>query len=455
MKRAAFISIITAGILSAYNINVHSGWQFKGALEDLNATALFQNPNIVSVWTYDTKNSKWRVYLPNNPTIMQHLPSYVSPLGLIKKEEGYWVNALGSAQIDTGMQRIATLLSAYVDTPQDFALNDIAYKTFHIYASYGASASPRMLYMPSSGGGENITLAFDGNGVAQVGQNAAYKYDNGWIDIEENGTVYTRFKKLAQDSNGIIAVGIYHEPCEDYYTAYLDPWLSGSLQPVDMEAKLPYTVYDAYSSYEYKVFETNGSITYYRYNDETKGYEPETVSYMPSSFTIENGAIKTMQHNETNYEDYNYTQDTIRTLQIVASIGRYDVVHQTYDWIQTCRDNKLIGINWDDILQNPEMSSCTENIKYILQGGSSSDENVSYTIDGNKLEIIYHYCYQAGTCKERCYDSYQTYLLDSEQGAIEQYEKSDWIGVVSSSPIIKPGRDIYSARKRGRVGEKK
>ena len=451
MKKVALISMIAAGILSAYNINVHSGWQFKGALEDLNATALFQNPNIVSVWTYDTKNSKWRVYLPNNPTIMQHLPSYVSPLGLIKKEEGYWVNATGNAQIDTGIQRIATLLSAYVDTPQDFALSDIANKTFHIYASYSESALPRVLYMPVSGGSENITLAFDGNGIAQIGPNEVYRYDKGWIDVEENGTVDTRFKKLAQNSNGIIAVGIYHDPCEDYYTAYLDPWLTTSLQPVDMKAKLPYVVYDAYSSYEYRVYETNRTISYYFYNEQTKNYEPEPVSsYRPSSFTIENDAIKTFKHRVIEYGDYNKTEDSIGTLQIVATVGRYDVVHQTYEWKKVCQDNKLVGKSWDDIVQNPQVSSC---VPYDMQ--HQDDKNISYTIDGANITIIRHYCYQTPHCGEECYDSNNTYLLDSEQGTIVRYEKSDWIGVVSQSPIVKPGREVYSARKRGRVGEKK
>ena len=179
MKRVALVSIVAAGMLSGYEIDLHRGWQFKGALEDLNATVLFQNPNIKSVWTYDTKNSKWRVYLPNNPTIMQHLPSFVSPLGLVKKEEGYWVNAIGSVRIDTGIQKIVSLLNAYEDTPQDFSLSDIANKTFYIYASYEESVSPRVLYMVGGEGKENVILNFDGKGVAQVGPNEVYRYEKG------------------------------------------------------------------------------------------------------------------------------------------------------------------------------------------------------------------------------------------------------------------------------------
>ena len=447
MKRVALVSIVAAGMLSGYEIDLHRGWQFKGALEDLNATVLFQNPNIKSVWTYDTKNSKWRVYLPNNPTIMQHLPSFVSPLGLIKKEEGYWVNAIGSVRIDTGIQKIVSLLNAYEDTPQDFSLSDIANKTFYIYASYEESVSPRVLYMVGGEGKENVILNFDGNGVAQVGPNEVYRYEKGWVVLDENGTVDTRFKKLAQDSNGIIAVGIYHDSCEDRYMSYLDPWLTTTLQPINMEEKLPYTVYEN-SSYEYKVYETNHSITYYYYNEETKSYELENVSYRPTTFTIENGAIKTYKHNVINYGEYNTTQETTQTLRIVASVGRYDVVDKTLEWKERCQDSKLIGKSWDDILQNKNISPCVPN----LQG--SGDQNITPSIDGNKLIVSYHYCYQAGSCGEKCYDYNNTYLLDNQQGVVERYEKDDWISVVSQSPIVKPGRVTYSARKKGRVGGK-
>lgn len=87
MKRllsAAAIAALSCTILSAYQIDVKPGWQLKGALSDIDVQT-FDNPNIVSVWTYDDISQSWKVYLPNNSTLMNSLPSGISPLNYIKK----------------------------------------------------------------------------------------------------------------------------------------------------------------------------------------------------------------------------------------------------------------------------------------------------------------------------------------------------------------------------------
>jgi len=84
--------------LNAYQINIKSGWQLKGALEDINVTSVFNKPEIISVWTYDDENNKWRAYLPNTNIDLNKFG--IKPLNTINKGEGFWVNSIENININ-------------------------------------------------------------------------------------------------------------------------------------------------------------------------------------------------------------------------------------------------------------------------------------------------------------------------------------------------------------------
>ena len=104
MKKKIFSMAVAAalsiGTLNAYQINLKKGWNLKGALTDINVKD-FNNSNIISIWTYDGQ-TPWRVYLPNNPNIMNNLPQGIQPLNIIHKGEGYWVLSKNNLTIDAG-----------------------------------------------------------------------------------------------------------------------------------------------------------------------------------------------------------------------------------------------------------------------------------------------------------------------------------------------------------------
>lgn len=88
-----FLLIFIGVILFGYKLDLSSGWQLNGALEDINIKS-FNNQNIESVWTY--QNGKWELYLPNNSDMQKKIideNSDIKSLTSIKKGEGFWVFA--------------------------------------------------------------------------------------------------------------------------------------------------------------------------------------------------------------------------------------------------------------------------------------------------------------------------------------------------------------------------
>jgi hypothetical protein len=98
-KMKKFLSIV-AGLAigaSAFSINIISGWNLKGTNKDINIS-VFNNPNIVSVWTYDTENKKWKAYIPNKNI---DLSKYgIEPLTKLNKYDGFWINASNSLSLN-------------------------------------------------------------------------------------------------------------------------------------------------------------------------------------------------------------------------------------------------------------------------------------------------------------------------------------------------------------------
>jgi len=121
---------ISAG---AYTLNLHSGWQLKGALSDINVSK-FNNSNIISVWTYNSNNQKWKAYLPNSSI---NLSQYgIENLQEIKEGEGFWINASSATSFEVSnypiTEKIGTLwgydwykIDAFYDNDQRYSGNDV------------------------------------------------------------------------------------------------------------------------------------------------------------------------------------------------------------------------------------------------------------------------------------------------------------------------------------------
>jgi len=97
MKRILISSIII-GSLFAYDLNLSTGWQMEGALEDINVKS-FSSPDIKAVWAYDKFTKQWRAYLPNTQVDLSQYN--IEPLKTIKKGEGFWVKSLNEITINT------------------------------------------------------------------------------------------------------------------------------------------------------------------------------------------------------------------------------------------------------------------------------------------------------------------------------------------------------------------
>ena len=92
MKKILLSIITIATISNASQLEITSGWQLKGSSQNINISS-FNNPNISYVWGYDSHTHRWSVYLPNNPTYMNNLPTSIDKLNSIKANQGFWIYA--------------------------------------------------------------------------------------------------------------------------------------------------------------------------------------------------------------------------------------------------------------------------------------------------------------------------------------------------------------------------
>jgi hypothetical protein len=425
------------------NLSLKKGWQNIAAFMDIYETS-FNNSNIKSVWRYE--NGVWSVYFPNNPEYMDILPQDISPLTTISKGAGIWVKALNDITVNiTKMDDIYQYLSKYVDTPQDFELSDIANKTFKI----------RYCHSYNQCSFENIS--FDSNGKASKEINGHiynFYFDNGSIkavsDIEE-----VTVKKLFADENGIVVEGVSKDLIYHYSNGFIDLLLKTEPNPVDMESKLPYTVYYEYNSNSYTVFEANHTVSNYTYNPSTKSYELDYSSgeYNTNTngeFSIEDGAI--VIHNDWSYyeningNDTNVSYKYYTILQQVAKVGRYNMIDGTYKDVKIYRDENLSGKDWNYIIDN-NISIFTYNFLpdgNVSWGYDSVDGNLTYTINDNIATVIhkdYNYDYNY------TYEYNETIKLDENGTITDEYKHENDYLIGSNEPILKPGSYITSYRK--------
>jgi hypothetical protein len=97
MKKLIFLIMFIINIF-AHTINIKAGWQLLGTENELNVT-IFKNSNIKSVWSYDSKNKRWKAYIPNINIDLNKLN--IENLTKIDKYEGFWLNSLSNFTLNT------------------------------------------------------------------------------------------------------------------------------------------------------------------------------------------------------------------------------------------------------------------------------------------------------------------------------------------------------------------
>lgn len=92
MKRAMLLSLATASALFAGTVNINTGWNLVGAVDDVSPSAI---GCASTVWTYDAMMG-WSLFQTMNQT-----DNYgYNPLTYINKGQGFWVNADCASTID-------------------------------------------------------------------------------------------------------------------------------------------------------------------------------------------------------------------------------------------------------------------------------------------------------------------------------------------------------------------
>ncbi len=435
--------MLITSALFAYQINIHPGWQLLGAKENINPE-VFNNPSIDAVWAYDDSKNMWRVDFPNKPQIMDTL-QYIfnlERLHSLHDGEGYWVLANSAVILDTDTM----LWKMFVDTPQDFSLQDIAQKDFQLFFA------PEDTF---------IHVTFDDKGYATIAEtNITAKLHNGIIDFidTETNTSIAYAKKLAYDENGFISLTVIKKPHPLFFSGYdypmgqyrpfiLQAWLATEPNPVDMQTLLPYKIY--YWNYPgYEIYETNGTIERFRYDYQINTYINDSYE---QNFTIENGKI-IIHYNSDEYNLTIFAKESsfgMVQFQKIKDIGRYNIEYVEEIEKDIISSPLLEQKSWNDFIDSN--LSMQIGLDFSLKSNGyvifNSDDFGEYSIKENNLTITRYSCSEYDEYTDECisYNEYNnTYQLDSANSQIirNQY-KGHFIDITSSTPIINPRANPY------------
>ena len=404
MKKLLSLAAVVIG-LNAYQIDIKSGWQLKGALEDINVTDVFNESEIISVWTYDGNNNKWKAYLPNMNIDLSNYNN-IEPLNVIHQGEGFWVNANSDLLVETGnvanandsnVSYTGTITeNNLVDTPTTFSLSDIANKTFKVFVE-----------------DDFIEVTFNSNGIANLtfdDDNYEIKLENGIIKVYENNNLIDEYKKVKADNNGIIVLGKDLEDNE----YYLEPWLT-TITPVDMsDLNYPFIVYEAlYGRVKKITFESNKILF-------ESGWELNS--------TIENGKIVAI--NEYVSDDGNYGHITTYQVQYIGEVDKYKIPKIEGYWEHWEINDDLIGVTFNNIIDTNQSI-----YGYILHSDGTasttynSDANITYQLI-NSTEINLTECYDIDSCYTR------NITIDPNTGKITENDTFSFVTIHSEDPII-------------------
>ncbi|MCF8107410.1 MAG: hypothetical protein K9J81_00305 [Desulfohalobiaceae bacterium] len=99
---SVFVCIIFSTFLHAQDIEIHDGWNLKGATETIDVYNAFNDTAIIeSVWKW--KNKNWELYLPKDENGSYAVSKGFGKLNTINDSEGYWVNANANVTIENNV----------------------------------------------------------------------------------------------------------------------------------------------------------------------------------------------------------------------------------------------------------------------------------------------------------------------------------------------------------------
>jgi hypothetical protein len=209
-----FLSLAAALIIgvNAHTFNLVKGWQLLGTNQDINVS-VFNNSNIISVWTYDKNNKKWKAFLPNSSI---DLSKYnIDNLEKINKDEGFWVNAKSNIEFSTMGNKI-------LDNVMENGL--LGLKGKKVYFWYMEN------FFSNGVSGDEGTITFNENSLkynaknGDSGEAMAYIWDKNTIIEKGNDGEIFRFIKvdpankliLMHDNEGIYVMSSSEEAVKNY-----------------------------------------------------------------------------------------------------------------------------------------------------------------------------------------------------------------------------------------------
>jgi len=429
MKKIILSAIAVLGLSAATTelpsfddttVVLHKGWNLVGSDSAVNLVKDLNNSAIKIAWRWH--NGNWEAFSLNKDlkdTITKEGYTYFTQTA---PHEGFWVyaNDFTTISIGNGNQSVSGdngySNSGYklplVDTPMDFNLSDVANKTFKIIKA-------------------NFKISFDENGNGTlIGENNSSIgeaiFDNGVIKINIQNDTNQSFnvQKIASSESGVIILSNVMNN-GNIESQFLDAWISKE-NPVDMSTlNYPTTFYLDYPG-EKIVINDDGTM-------QAWGKD--------NNYTIENGQIVVKGYDNS---DGNYTSYYVDKLQIVDTIGRYDVIKDEMSWTDGYKDDELVDKTFDDIKD----SNISVNGYYLHSDNTittdyNSDENITYN-EINSTAISINICY-GDDCK------YENITINPDNGLVSVTNIYNEYLITSTSPIFKETNQTNGELQRKKI----
>jgi hypothetical protein len=235
-----FLSLAAALIIgvNAHTFNLVKGWQLLGTNQDINVS-VFNNSNIISVWTYDKNNKKWKAFLPNSSI---DLSKYnIDNLEKINKDEGFWVNAKSNIEFSTMGDKL-------LDDVMENGLLGLKGKT--VYFWYMDN------FFSSNKKGDEGTITFKENSFEYKAKNGAnveaiaYIWDKNTVIEKGNENEIFRFMKIdpetklifIHDNDGISVVSTSEETIKNYENSIANKYPATAVDAIDLKGKYLYYI---------------------------------------------------------------------------------------------------------------------------------------------------------------------------------------------------------------------
>ena len=201
-----------------------------------------------------------------------------------------------------------------------------------------------------------------------------------------------------------------------------------------MDKKLPYTVYNVSNGAYYQVFEKNKTISEYKYDKQLNKFIKVSDN---KEFSIDDNKAIFIKNKLTTWSDGTHTinKTSKEQIQIVNNIGKYDIIQDSYEIVDSFIDKNYIGKSWEEIIGDKNLTIfsaiLTPNGK--LYNIYNTKQEGNYIIKDNDIIVSDKYCYEGA-----CFDVNNTIHLNPETGEVKKEYNYAYIDTVSTTPVIKP-----------------